>query len=104
MSNIEQLTHDEHQIRAACMNAVLLRCNQLGRAFFSAEDARAADMMTRTLMYLEKIDVPEDARLDAPQTLPQHAELKIYSAVEAALSTRAQVATAQSVNYTPIVG
>ena len=86
MSKIEQLTYDEHAVRAACQNAVLLRCQQLGRMFFSAEDARAADMMTRVLMQLDKIDVPEDARLDAPQTLPQHAELKIYSAVEQALA------------------
>lgn len=90
MSNIEHLNrleNDEHAVRAACMNAVLLRCNQLGRAFFSAEDARAVDMTARTLMYLEKIEVPEHARLDAPQTLPQHAELKAYRAIEDALAS-----------------
>tara|TARA_R110000868_G_scaffold68622_4_gene202807 strand:- start:1013 stop:1282 length:270 start_codon:yes stop_codon:yes gene_type:complete len=87
MGNIEQLTNDEHAVCAACMNAVLLRCNQLGRAFFSAEDARAVDMTARTLMYLEKIDVPDAARLDAPQTLPQHAELKAYRAIEDALAS-----------------
>ena len=86
MSKIDQLLHDEHAVRAACQNAVLLRCQQLGRAYFSAEDARAADMMTRVLMQLEAIDVPDTARLDAPQTLPQHAELKVYDAVEQALA------------------
>jgi hypothetical protein len=86
VSKIDQLLHDEHAVRAACQNAVLLRCQQLGRSYFSAEDARAGDMMTRVLMQLEAIDVPDTARLDAPQTLPQHVNLEVFSAVEKALA------------------
>jgi len=45
------------------------------------------DMTARTLMYLEKIEVPEHARLDAPQTLPQHVELKAYRDIEDVLTS-----------------
>lgn len=78
----------ENECRAACLNATLLRGAQLGRAFFTAEDARAAEIMTAMLMRLKAVAIPNDARLDAPQTLAKHDEVAVYRAVESALDTK----------------
>lgn len=77
---------DEHECRAAAINAVFLRCDQLGRNFFTAEDARASDLIVRALMQLQTISVEQNANIIAPQTLPQHTEVSVYAAVEKALT------------------
>ncbi len=74
---------EEHECRAAALNAVLVRCRQNGRGFFTAEDARVSDLFTRILMRLEVVG--EDVREGTPQTMPSHAAIAAFAAVEGAL-------------------
>jgi hypothetical protein len=74
---------DEHECRAAVLNAVLVRCRQNGRGFFTAEDARVSDLFTRALLQLDEVGA--GVREGAQQTMPSHAAVAAFAAVEGAL-------------------
>jgi len=78
---------DEHECRAAAINAVFLRCDQLKRNFFTAQDARASDLIVRTLMQLQTVDAYNGIDIAAPQTLPSHSDVSVYAAIEKALTS-----------------
>jgi len=74
---------EEHECRAAAMNAVLVRCRQNGRGFVTPEDARVAELFALALMRLQPVD--DNVREGAPQTMPSHAAVAAFAAVEGAL-------------------
>jgi hypothetical protein len=76
-------TQDEHEVRAAALNAVLTRGRQLGRMFFTAEDAKVAETMVRTMMMLKPVG--DGVREGAPQTMPSHVSIPAVAAVERVL-------------------
>jgi hypothetical protein len=71
------------QIRAAAENLVRLRCQQLGRDYSTAEDARGAWIIETSAMMLQKVE--KQTSLGAPQTQAQSPTLAGYNKVERAM-------------------
>jgi hypothetical protein len=75
---------DYFAARATAENSVRLRGEQLGRAYATPEDARAAWIIESTLMALQPCQYA--TRLDAPQTQAKSPEVGAFAAVEKALT------------------
>lgn len=71
------------QIRAAAENLVRLRCEQLGRNYSTAEDARGAWIIESAAMMLQKVE--KVTSLGAVQTQAASPNVAGYNAVERAM-------------------
>ena len=85
MSQVSTIpTAEEHEVMAAAVNAVLVRCQQVGRAHMTPQDARVATTVAKAIMSIGPAE--NVVTLGAPQTQPKLAEIVGMSAVESAIA------------------
>ena len=69
MSQVSTIpTAEEHEVMAAAVNAVLVRCQQVGRAHMTPQDARVATTVAKAIMSIGPAE--NVVTLGAPQTQP----------------------------------